>query len=209
MEGLLGDDCLFQNSDGHFFVGNTRWHSDGSVPGYPFAHIALYLDPVDAHTGALRVIAGSHHREFHELIASAMRTGLYSNLTPDLPGTTILESTPGDALVFNHSLWHSAWGGRDGRRMFSLNFGANPTQDFHTLYIRGIMAASVPVSKGKRLYSDRLVETAGPRRMNKLRKCIEMGFNDPKLPPQDEVYALFARRRNQRTLGLRTIAEGR
>ncbi len=33
-----------------------------------------------------------------------------------------LESQPGDVVFFSHQLWHASFGGRSGRRMFTLNY---------------------------------------------------------------------------------------
>jgi hypothetical protein len=64
---LLGADYNYLGSDGNFYVGSTGWHSDtdwsGKSRGKPprlFYKLALYLDPVSAASGALRVIPGSH-----------------------------------------------------------------------------------------------------------------------------------------------------
>ena len=32
-----------------------------------------------------------------------------------------LETIPGDILMFNHDTYHSAWGGGNRRRMFTMN----------------------------------------------------------------------------------------
>ena len=59
---LLGDDFNYMGSDGNFYVGDTRWHSDGGHKLEDPMHIkiAFYLDPLTRDTGALRVIPGSH-----------------------------------------------------------------------------------------------------------------------------------------------------
>lgn len=58
--GLLGDDFNFSGSDGNYYVGDTGWHSDGwHRNGILHIKMALYLDPVTAETGCLRVIPGS------------------------------------------------------------------------------------------------------------------------------------------------------
>ena len=43
----------------------------------------------------------------------------------DIPSFPI-ESSPGDAVFFSHQLWHASFGGRVGRRMFTLNFRGAP-----------------------------------------------------------------------------------
>jgi ectoine hydroxylase-related dioxygenase (phytanoyl-CoA dioxygenase family) len=58
---ILGDDFNYMGSDGNFYVGDTRWHSDGygGRGGLKHIKIAFYLDPLTRDTGALRVIPGS------------------------------------------------------------------------------------------------------------------------------------------------------
>ena len=60
--GILGDDFNYMGSDGNFYVGDTRWHSDGygGRGGLKHIKIAFYLDPLTRDTGALRVMPGSH-----------------------------------------------------------------------------------------------------------------------------------------------------
>jgi ectoine hydroxylase-related dioxygenase (phytanoyl-CoA dioxygenase family) len=41
----------------------------------------------------------------------------------DVPAFAI-ESQPGDVVFFSYQLWHASFGGRSGRRMFTLNFSA-------------------------------------------------------------------------------------
>lgn len=47
-------------------------------------------------------------------------------LTVDEVPATILDSTPGDAIVFDFRLWHGSWKGGVDRRMFSLQYFKNP-----------------------------------------------------------------------------------
>ena len=44
----------------------------------------------------------------------------------DVPSYAI-ESEPGDAVFFSHQMWHSSFGGKAGRRMFTLNFRSAQT----------------------------------------------------------------------------------
>src|SRR5215216_3381264 len=59
---ICGDDFNYMGSDGNYYTGDTRWHSDGfgGRGGPRHAKIAFYLDPLTHDTGALRVIPGSH-----------------------------------------------------------------------------------------------------------------------------------------------------
>ena len=59
---ILGEDYNYTGSDGNFYVGDTRWHSDGyRVTKYLSMKMGFYLDPVTKDSGCLRVIPGSHH----------------------------------------------------------------------------------------------------------------------------------------------------
>ena len=46
----------------------------------------------------------------------------------DIPSYPI-ESEPGDAVFFSYQMWHSSFGGKAGRRMFTLNFWSAQTDD--------------------------------------------------------------------------------
>ena len=121
--------------------------------------MAFYLDPVDADSGCLRVIPGSHRNPLHDQLWSLhldipARADALDHVAPkllamwerdtggvaggdrllndpdvnhfgirpaDVPACAIA-SQPGYAVFFSHQLWHASFGGRIGRRMFTLNF---------------------------------------------------------------------------------------
>ena len=123
---ILGDDFNYMGSDGNFYVGDTRWHSDGygGRGGMRHIKIAFYLDPLTRDTGALRVIPGSHRvgdayaEQLQREVVKERRVVGHSGQ----PGAgAALETQPGDILVFNHNTKHAAWGGSDRRRMFTMN----------------------------------------------------------------------------------------
>ena len=132
---LCGDDFNYTTSDGNVYCGDTPWHSDGP-PGKTCISIkiAFYLDPLDAGSGSLRVIPGSHHQDDryarslgaidYYRAPSDARTGLteatWSVEGQDVPATA-LKSEPGDILVFHHELKHASFGGDSRRRMFTIN----------------------------------------------------------------------------------------
>jgi hypothetical protein len=135
---LLGEDFNYGSGDGHYYVGDTAWHPDegNTIWGYEpgpeaFAiKVAFYLDPVRADSGALRVIPKSHLNggpyrsedgtldpDFMAAIGDAdspLGKGSSKN------GNIALECDPGDLVVFNHKVLHSAWGGGTKRRMFTM-----------------------------------------------------------------------------------------
>lgn len=158
IEQLLGPDFLWWGSDGNLYVGDTAWHPDATNPelGHSRIKVAMYLDNVTKDTGCIRFIPGSHriplHTDLHPLrmwrtiqVIAEGRTGeaslkpfLDQGLDPnkpvfgidqaDLPGYSI-ESNPGDVIMFEQHIFHGSWGGHTGRRMFTLNYFANPTTE--------------------------------------------------------------------------------
>ena len=124
--GLCGDGYQYWNSDGNYYVGDTRWHSDGPWPNtVGFFKLAFYIDPVDAASGALRVIPGSHRtgEPYADIINDQIRgKGYWGGLPGDQIPAVALATQPGDVVLFNQSLKHSAWGGSNRRRMFTINY---------------------------------------------------------------------------------------
>jgi hypothetical protein len=170
---LLGADYNYLGSDGNFYVGDTNWHSDtdwsGKMRGKPpriFYKLALYLDPVTATSGALRVIPGSQHYGdgFAEALQASLRgapekLGIPGNQVPAIA----LESNPGDVVIFNQNTKHSAWGGNNRRRMFTINCTAHYQPDEIPLLKNEIAAfARFWVNS---VYGDTMLQTATPQRL--------------------------------------------
>ena len=121
-EQLYGEDCFPITSDANRYVGDTKWHPDHYIDvkkdtyGVKFAH---YLDPVEAETGALRVIPGSHRDPLY--------TDLWEKIkAPDVDvrgiPSHVCPSGPGDIVAFDLRLWHASCGGATGRRMCTVCF---------------------------------------------------------------------------------------
>lgn len=178
---LLGEDYNYLGSDGNFYVGDTNWHSDtdwsGKMRGKPpriFYKMALYLDPVTATSGALRVIPGSQHYgdAFAEALQATLRTsqdklGIHGSQVPAIA----LESNPGDVVVFNQNTKHSAWGGSNRRRMFTINCTACYTEEEMPL-LRNEVAAFARFWVDS-VYGDAMVRTASPQRLLHLQQAID------------------------------------
>ena len=54
---------------------------------------------------------------------------------PEMPSVP-LESEPGDAILFNQSIWHAIFNGWAGRRYIALKFAAKPVTDVHLASLR-------------------------------------------------------------------------
>jgi ectoine hydroxylase-related dioxygenase (phytanoyl-CoA dioxygenase family) len=127
---LFGDEMEFAGSDANLYFCDTLWHSDvfGSPIGQFHVKFSLYLDPVDAENGAIRVIPGS---QFIGETYSSMLRRTFRN-PEDVPGllgadaeslpAVVLASKPGDVVLWNYRLIHASFGGRDRRRHISFGF---------------------------------------------------------------------------------------
>jgi hypothetical protein len=178
---LLGEDYCYLGSDGNFYVGDTGWHSDtdwsGKMRGKPprvFYKMALYLDPVTRDSGALRVIPGSHRYgdRFAEDLQSTLRDAAGKlGIRGDQVPAIALESNPGDVVVFNQNTKHSAWGGGNRRRMFTINCTARYAEEDMPLLRNEVSAlARFWIDS---VYGDAMLRTASPQRMVHLRQALE------------------------------------
>ncbi|MCC7360268.1 MAG: phytanoyl-CoA dioxygenase family protein [Anaerolineales bacterium] len=180
--GLLGDDFNYMGSDGNFYVGDTHWHSDGygGRGGPRHIKIAFYLDALTANSGCLRVIPGSHR--LGEPYAEALERDTKNSATLwGIPGSQVpaqaLETQPGDVVVFNHDLKHSAWGGSDRRRMFTMNCCQRYPED-KLDHLREYLGHASRFFL-ERTYADAVLRTATPERMVHLEQVMA---NDGHLP---------------------------
>jgi len=128
-EGLVGPDYEVIGSDGNVFDCDTSWHFDfyGAPIEQLFVKTFLYLDPVDADHGALRVIPGTNH--WDTPFARSLQGGLaeWRSIEENfgVPGDQIpywsIDSQPGDLLVAYYRTLHATYGGSEGRRLICIN----------------------------------------------------------------------------------------
>ncbi len=170
---LLGPDFNYVGSDGNFYVGDTGWHSDGWHTEERHLKIAFYLDPLTRDTGCLRVIPGSHRiqdgfaRDLETAIGKSEETwGVKGSAVP----AVALETNPGDLVVFNHNLKHASFGGRERRRMFTMNlsqrYAPHRIQALRD-YIAGHARFWI-----KRNFGETMMRTATPERMRHLEQVM-------------------------------------
>jgi hypothetical protein len=74
-EGLLTGPVLPTRAKGTLYRGNTPWHTDSESPITSIGFIA-YFESVEAETGALRVLPGSHRQEYGDAIRALGATGM-------------------------------------------------------------------------------------------------------------------------------------
>ena len=170
---ICGEDFNYTSGDGNLYVGDTRWHSDGyGIRPVLSIKMAFYLDPTTRETGALRVIPGSHRvgEPFADALERHLRNGGFG-IDPSTVPAVALETTPGDLVVFDHSIKHSSFGGSGRRRMYTMNFSERYPEDKLPELREGL-------GKEARFWIDRIhgeamIRTAGPERMVHLQQIRE------------------------------------
>lgn len=122
-EQLYGDDVIGLGCDANRYVGDTKWHPDTlSIHQYG-VKFAFYLDAVDANSGALRVVPGSHRNPLHDDLHLARKEERLP--ITEVPAHVCI-SNPADVVAFDLRLWHASWGGSDDRRMCTVVYYNNP-----------------------------------------------------------------------------------
>lgn len=122
---LIGSD-VWSNRD------DTPWHTDG-LPGRLRGTIKVttYLDEMTTKQGSLNLLPGTHlpvssdnlFRSFGYFDRSRPRL----RLQPDqVPGVVSLHTMPGDVVIWDTRLWHSAFKRKDGNARRALFFGFVP-----------------------------------------------------------------------------------
>ncbi len=170
---LMGDNYNFMPSDGNYYSGDTRWHSDGVGSDILHIKFAFYLDPVTRDTGCVRVIPGSHR--FGDLFADSLSRDVQESVDLwGIDGSQVpcqaVETQPGDVVVFNHKTKHASFGGGGWRRMFTMNMCRHyPDDRIQELrdYLNGVSRFWVD-----RAYGQIMMDTAGPRRRRHLEQVM-------------------------------------
>ena len=122
---LLGENYLYRASEGNIFTGDTYWHSDLYNADFKYRHIKIlfYLDPIDAHSGALRVIPGSHL--FGDRFANQLERYVWEHdknygVDKESVPSIVIPTRPGDAIAFDYRLKHATCHSGPRRRMFTV-----------------------------------------------------------------------------------------
>lgn len=95
----------------------------------------------------------------------------------EFPGRFDLAAGKGDVIAFQTSIWHSSWGGGANRRQMAWMMRTAPRMQWEIDRIAGFNRSYSEMwsKETGRLVSDRLYETADPRRMRKIQLLKELG----------------------------------
>ena len=127
---ILGDDAEYAESDGNLAFCHSEWHADTYGAPMTVRHVKLsfYLDTLRADSGAIRVLPGTQYwqspyardlrRGFRDFGKTADVFGVESTEIP----AVVVDSDPGDILIWDYRLVHASFHGLDRRRFFSVNF---------------------------------------------------------------------------------------
>ena len=175
---ILGDDFNYTSGDGNLYVGDTRWHSDGyDGARIPSIKIAFYLDPLTREEGAVRIIPGSHRcgEGYADDLEGRVRDSTDQwGIAPEEVPCVVVESQPGDIVVFWHNTKHAAFGGSVRRRMYTMNFYEHVPDDRLEDFQNAL------ANEGRfwidRIHGEAMLRTANPDRMKHLEQVIENDF---------------------------------
>jgi Phytanoyl-CoA dioxygenase (PhyH) len=143
LERLAGVPLLPAVVEHILFLDRAGWHTD-TGHAVPSIKAVAYLEELDEHTGALRVLPGSHRldeRVLRDLLhGPAFREEATARAADAAVPAYVIASRPGDVIVFDEHLWHASHGGRD-RHQWSACFVLDPADPEDELAVRRFLAS--------------------------------------------------------------------
>ena len=120
---ICGEDVLGIGVDVNSYIGPTNWHPDTPDETIVALKFIFYLDPLNANTGALRLIPCSH------LLRGEQRQAFFDAVseTPlqEVPCQAVA-TEPGDVIAYDIRTWHASDGGSNNRRSWNLDYFRDP-----------------------------------------------------------------------------------
>jgi hypothetical protein len=105
------------------------WHTD-TGHDVTSVKVAAYLEPLDAKTGALRVLPCSHTASYDRLRGllqgTVFRDPIFWRYAVEAVPGNALSTVPGDVIIFDEHLWHASVGGSN-RLQWSAVYVQDPT----------------------------------------------------------------------------------
>ena len=125
------------------FFDCASWHTD-TGHAVPSVKAVAYLEPLTADTGALRVLPGSHRLD-ERVLSPVLHGPAFRSEDSWRPAIRqvpchVVETVPGDVIVFDEHLWHASVGGRH-RHQWSAEFVLDPVGPEEELAVRAYLAS--------------------------------------------------------------------
>lgn len=184
MRDIWGTECLYiAGSDMWANYDETPWHSDGQ-PGREAKTLktAIYLEEMGPNSGPLNIIPGSHHPEFCAAIFRSC--GVWDRGRPRLrldkekiPGMIPLYTQPGDVVLWDNRLWHSAFKRKDGqaRKTMFIGYTPDPGDDLLAIQdLRQIIKSQIG-EKQPFVYTKEMMRIGGPAREKMAARLESLG----------------------------------
>jgi hypothetical protein len=131
-DSLLGGPVVPLPAEGVLYFGEAGWHFDDGI-GVTGLKVALYLEPLTAESGALRLLPLSHRLEVRRQLegyradhACARSTRALADQMAAFPFCAA-NSEAGDAVIFDLHTWHATAGGRN-RLAWTVEYLAVPRE---------------------------------------------------------------------------------
>lgn len=187
MRDIWGRECLYNGgSDMWINRDDTPWHTDGKPGRHELTlKAAIYLDEQTDEQGSLNLIPGTHLPEFSGTLFRAC--GEYDRGRPRLrldpcavPGAVSVHTCPGDIVLWDNRLWHSAFRRRDGRPRRALFIGFTPDPGEDVLAVNNLrLTVAQHVNEAMPLvYPKALSVDDNPARLRMVERLEELGVEN-------------------------------
>lgn len=191
---LCGDDFNYLGSDANIFDCGTRWHSDnyGSLSKYLNVKIIFYLEKLDENSGALRVIPGSHN--YGDKFSNTLTRYLLDNdsfetalgLNDEEIPSQVINTEPGDIVIFDYRLKHATCYKGNSRRMFAVVASERMAEeDLPDFRKRLKMTADLGYTS---YYGKAITENAPPQRLPHLEQLRDIDIVGLKSADSDDQF---------------------
>lgn len=125
---IVGKPVTYLGGDAVIYAGDSYWHRDGDHRAAVIVKAVTYLEPLDATSGALRVLPGTHGKETDWMgqLPWLEEPGKYLGAAADELPSVVIPTQPGDVILFDTHILHSAFHGGERRRQITWTFATAP-----------------------------------------------------------------------------------
>jgi hypothetical protein len=148
---FLGAEALPGPAEAILLFGEAPWHDDTGLD-VTAVRFAAYLDRLEAGSGALRLLPGSHRHPYREAArafdrqVSAQRDDEIAAVVERLPAY-VCATEPGDVIALDLRLYHASIHGRD-RRLWTVTYYRDPEGPEEAAAVAAALADDVAADYG-------------------------------------------------------------